>query len=145
MSHLQVMGSPARMGFSLRVGFEDQGSVPGEADAEFLSAVEEEGVEGGTADADAAGGGEIGGDARLIGGEGDAGEFGAAAGVDTDAEVGEGTAGGGHESFAAGFVDGRASGVGDQDVGSALAKGDGGGEAGGAGSGDEDVTVIATH
>ena len=102
-------------------------------------------MEGGAADADAGGGGEIGGDARLIGGEGDAGEFGAAAGVDVDAEVGEGVASGGHESFATGFVDGWAASVGEQDIGAALAEGDGSGEACGSGSGDEHVTVIATH
>jgi hypothetical protein len=127
------------------VWLEDDGGVPGEADAQFFGAVEKEGVEGGAADADAGAIGEVSGDAGLIGGEGDAGEFGTAAGVDLDAELGESGAGVRHESFAAGFVDGRAAGVGEEDVGSALAEGDGGGEARGSGSGDEDVTVIVTH
>jgi len=142
MSHLQARGSPARVGAGLVGG---RRGVPGEADAQFFGAVEKEGVEGGAADADAGAIGEVSGDAGLIGGEGDAGEFGTAAGVDLDAELGESGAGVGHESFAAGFVDGRAAGVGEEDVGSALAEGDGGGEARGSGSGDEDVTVIVTH
>jgi hypothetical protein len=127
------------------VWLEDDGGVPGEADAQFFGTVEKEGVEGGAADADAGAIGEVSGDAGLIGGEENAGEGRAAAGIDLDAELGEGMAGIGHESFAAGFVDGRAAGVGEEDVGSALADGDGCGEARGAGSGDEDVTVRVTH
>jgi len=102
-------------------------------------------VEGGAADSYAWAGGEVGGDAGLVGGEGDAFEFGSVAGFDLDAELGEGEAGVGHEAFAAGFVDGGTEGVGDEDVGAAPAEGDGGGEARGSCSGDEYVTVVVTH
>jgi hypothetical protein len=81
----------------------------------------------------------------LVGGEGDAFEFGSVAGLDLDAELGEGLAGVGHEAFAAGFVDGGTEGVGEEDVGAALAEGDGGGQACGACSGDAHVTVVVTH
>jgi hypothetical protein len=102
-------------------------------------------VEGGAADADACSGREVGGDAASIGGEGDAGKFGAMAGVEVDAEFGEGVTRVGHNSFAAGFVDGRAEGVGEEDVGSSLAERDGCGKACGTGSGDEYVTDVVTH
>jgi hypothetical protein len=67
------------------------------------------------------------------------------AGVEVDAEFGEGVTRVGHNSFAAGFVDGRAEGVGEEDVCSSLAEGDGCGEAGGACSDDEYVTAVVTH
>jgi hypothetical protein len=126
-------------------GFDHQGSIPGEADAEVLSAVEEVGMERGATDAYAGAVGEVGGDAGLVGGEKDAGEFGTVVRVKLDAKLDEGVTGVGHEAFAARFVDGRASSVGEEDVGAALAKGDGSGKARGAGSGDEYVTVSATH
>jgi hypothetical protein len=81
----------------------------------------------------------------LIGGKGDAGEFGAVMRVEVDAKLGEGVTRVGHDAFAAGFVDGRAEGIGEEDVGSSLAECDGCGEACGACSGDEYVTVSATH
>lgn len=104
---------------------ENDWGVPGEADTQFFGAVQEEAMEGGAADADAAAGWEFSGDAGLGGGEEDAGEFGSAVGLEMDAELGEGVAGVGHEAFAAGFVDGRAAGVGEEDVGTAEAEGDG--------------------
>ena len=124
---------------------EDDRGVPGEADTEFGGALEEEAVESGAADSDARSSREVCGDGCLAGGEGDAGEFCSVMGLELDAEVGEGSADLGHEAFAAGFVDGRAEGVDEEDVGSALAEGYSGGEACGAGSGDEYVTAAVTH
>jgi len=124
---------------------EDDGGVPGEADAQFFGAVEKEGVEGGAADADAGAIGEVSGDAGLIGGEGDAGEFGTAAGVDLDAELGESGAGVGHESFAAGFVEGGRRASARRTSAPRWRRAMAAAEARGSGSGDEDVTVIVTH
>jgi hypothetical protein len=104
---------------------ENDWGVPGEADAQLFGAVEEEAVESGAADADASADWEVGGDAGLAGGEEDAGEFGSVVGLEMDTELSEGAAGVGHESFAAGLVDGRAAGVSEEDVGAAEAEGDG--------------------
>jgi hypothetical protein len=124
---------------------ENDWGVPGEADAQFFGAVEEEAVESGAANTDAPAGWEFSGDGRLARGEEDAGEFGTVVGLEMDTELSEGLAGVGHEAFAAGFVDGRAAGVSKKDVGSALAQGDGGGEACGSCSGDAYVTDVVTH
>ncbi len=124
---------------------EDDRGVPGEADAEFCGSVEEETMENRTADSDARSRREVCGDARLVGSKGDAGEFDAVLGLEVDAQGDEASACFGHEAFAAGLVDGRAESIGEEDVGAALADGDGGGEPGGACSGDEYVAVAVTH
>jgi hypothetical protein len=56
--------------------------------------------------------------------------------VEVEAEVGESTHGIGHETFAAGLVDGREHRVDDFDVKAFVCGGDGGSEAGGACSND---------
>jgi hypothetical protein len=125
-------------------GSEDDGRPEGEADAESGGAFAKELVKGGASDSDAGEGGEIGADAGVGVGEGDAGE-GQTVRFVGDAEGGEGAARGGHEALAAGLVDGRLAGIGEQDVGAAQAKGNGGSEAGGPCTGDEHVTVVVTH
>jgi hypothetical protein len=102
-------------------------------------------VEGGAADANTAAAGEVGGDAGVMGGKGDAGELGAVARLEADAELGEGGAGIGHEAFAARLVDGGLEGVGEENVGAALAQSDSGGEARRTGTDDAYVTVVVTH
>ncbi len=132
------------------VWFEDDRGVPGEAHAEFGGAVEEQAVQAGAAEAYSCCcfsgiGCEVGGDAGLTCGEGYAGEGGAVVGFEGDAELGEGVTRVGHDAFAAGLVDGGPLGVGDEYVRAAKAKADGGGETGGAGSGNEYVTSVVTH
>jgi hypothetical protein len=126
------------------MGIENHWAIPGEADSESGRAVEQEAMQSGTADADAAATGKVGGDAGLVGGESDAGEFRAVMRFEMDAELDKGAVGFRHQAFAAGFVDGRAESVGDEDVGAALAQGDGSGQAGGSSADDEYVTGRVT-
>jgi hypothetical protein len=61
--------------------------------------------------------------------------------VEVEAEAGKGAHGVGHESFAAGLVDGRPHGVDDFDVKAFVCGGDGGSEAGGTCADDEDIRM----
>ena len=61
--------------------------------------------------------------------------------IEVETQVGEGTHGVGHETFAASLVDGRAHGVDDFDVKAFVCGGDGGSEAGRAGANDEDIRL----
>ena len=122
---------------------EENRGVEGEADAEGGGAVAEELMEVGAAQAEA---GEVGswrrrGHWRRRRRFRRRGAF----GIGGDAEGGEGAARFGHESFAAGLVDGGMASVGEEDVSAAEAEGDGGGESGRSGTGDEYVTVVVTH
>ncbi len=125
------------------VGMKGDGPIEGEADTQCGGTVTEQLVQRRAANAQAGEGRKVSRDPDAGVSKRDAGER-AAMEVGGNPESGEGTAGIGHKAFAAGFVDGRLSGVGQQDVGTAQAKGDGGSESGRAGANDQYVTVIVT-
>jgi hypothetical protein len=59
-----------------------------------------------------------------------------------DTDSGESLDGRGHEALAAGFVDGRTVGIGDDDGESTACRCNGCREAGGAGTGDEEIRIV---